>query len=234
MATERNLPRLLGAAFLFVFCASLISGVLLTNVVGSGGMSQGLVQIASQPALVRASAMGQLLTATGVVVLAVLLFAVLKPFNRVLALIALGWWLAEAIVLALIQLGVLGLIPLSQDFVAAGAPAGSFHTGLAAFLYWGLTKSGMAIHMWFYCCGGLIWYALLLRSRYVPQIIPLWGLGAVVLALAAAALQLWGYPVPLWVSIPLAPFELALGFWLLVKGVGGQPEPLRAASPAAG
>ena len=39
MISERNAPRLLGAAFLFVFFASLISGVLLTSVVGSGNVS---------------------------------------------------------------------------------------------------------------------------------------------------------------------------------------------------
>ena len=51
------------------------------------------------------------------------------------------------------------------------------------------------------------------------RVISLWGLVAVVAALGAAAFQLFGYAVPLWVSIPLAPFELAIGFWLLLKGI---------------
>ena len=43
MISEKHAPRLLGAAFLFVFFASLISNVLLTSVVGSGSLSDGLV-----------------------------------------------------------------------------------------------------------------------------------------------------------------------------------------------
>jgi hypothetical protein len=39
MNAENNAPRLLGAAFLFVFFTSLISGILLTSVVGSASIS---------------------------------------------------------------------------------------------------------------------------------------------------------------------------------------------------
>jgi hypothetical protein len=219
MISERNAPRLLGAAFLFVFFVSLISNVLLTSVVGSGNVSHDLVKVSNQLTRVRLSVLGQMLTSSGIVFLAVLLFLVLRSVNRILALVALGWWLAEAITLALIQLGVLALIPLSLDFVRAGAPGESFYQGLGQFLYYGLAKQGMSIHMWFYCIGGLLWYGMFFRSRYIPRIISLWGLVAVVLALGAAAFQIFGYAVPLWVSIPLAPFELAIGFWLLLKGI---------------
>jgi len=219
MISEKHAPRLLGAAFLFVFFASLFSNVLLTSVVGSGSLSDGLLNVADQLTRVRLSVLGQMLTASGIVVLAVLLYVVLSRVNRILALVALGWWLAEAITLALIQLGVLALIPLSLDFVRAGAPGESFHQGLGQFLYYGMAKQGMTIHMWFYCIGGLLWYAMFFRSRYIPRVISLWGLVAVVLALGAAVFQLFGYAVPLWVSIPIAPFELAIGFWLLLKGI---------------
>ena len=165
MIAEKNTPRLLGAAFLFVFFASLISGVLLTSVVGSGNVSHDLVNVANQLNLVRLSVLGQMLTSSGIVVLAVLLYIVLSRVNGILALVALGWWLAEAITLALIQLGVLALIPLSLDFVGAGAPGESFYQGLGQFLYYGMAKQGMTIHMWFYCIGGLLWYTLFFRSK---------------------------------------------------------------------
>ena len=157
MIVERNAPRLLGAAFLFVFFASLISGVLLTSVVGSGSVSHDLVSVADQLTRVRLSVLGQILTSSGIVVLAVLLYIVLSRVNRILALVALGWWLAEAITLALIQLGVLALIPLSLNFVRAGAPGESFYQALGQFLHYGLAKQDMTIHMWFYCIGGLRW-----------------------------------------------------------------------------
>ena len=114
---------------------------------------------------------------------------------------------------------MLALIPLSLDFVRAGAPGESFYQGLGQFLYYGMAKQGMTLHMWFYCIGGLLWYAMFFRSRYIPRVISLCGLVAVVLALGGAAFQIFGYAVPLWVSLPLAPFELAIGLWLLFKGI---------------
>jgi hypothetical protein len=219
MISERNAPRLLGAAFLFVFFASLISGVLLTSVVGSGNVSRDLVSVANQVTRVRLSVLSQMLTSSRIVMLAVLLYVVLRRVNRILALVALGWWLAEAITLALIQLEVLALIPLSLDFVNAGAPGESFYQALGQVLYYGIARQGMNAHMWFYCIGGLLWYGMFFRSRLIPRVISLWGLVAVVVALGAAAFQIFGYAVPLWVSIPIAPFELAIGFWLLLKGI---------------
>jgi hypothetical protein len=224
MISEKSAPKLLGAAFLFVFFASLFSGVLLKSVVGSGNVSHGLVNISNQLTRVRLSSLGQILASSGIVVLAVLLYVVLSRVNRILALVALGWWLAEAITLALIQLGVLALIPLSLDFVRAGAPGDSFYQALGQFLYCGMAGQGMDLHMWFYCIGGLLWYTMFFRSRYIPRVISLWGLVAVVLALGAAAFEIFGYAVPLWVSVPLAPFELAIGFWLLLKGIKAGPE----------
>ena len=219
MISERNAPRLLGAAFLFVFFASLFTNVLLASVIGSGNVSHDLASVANQLTQVRLSVLGQMLTSSGIVALAVLLYIVLRRVNRILALVALGWWLAEAITLALSQLGVLALIPLSLDFVRAGAPGESFYQVLGQFRYYGMAKQGMTLHMWFYCIGGLLWYAMFFRSQYIPRVISLWGLVAVVVALGAAAFQIFGYAVPLWVSIPLAPFELAIGLWLLLKGI---------------
>mgnify|MGYP003376994846 CR=1 FL=1 len=213
MISERNAPRLLGAAFLFVFFASLISGVLLTSVVGSGNVSHDLVSVSNQLTRVRVSILGQMLTSSGIVVLAVLLYIVLRRVNRILALVALGWWLAEAITLALIQLGMLALIPLSLDFVRAGAPGESFYQALGQFLYYGLARQGMTIHMWFYCIGGLLWYFMFFRSRYIPRVISLWGLIAVALALAR--------PRPSFSAMPCRygyPFRLRRSSWPLDSG----------------
>jgi hypothetical protein len=59
-----------------------------------------MVRAADAPTLMRASVVAELMTSVGIVVLAVLLYVVLSVENRTLALVALGLWLAEAIVLA--------------------------------------------------------------------------------------------------------------------------------------
>lgn len=117
------------------------------------------------------------------------------------------------------QIGLLGLIPLSRDFIAAGAPANSFYQTLGEFLYVVVNNQGLTIHMWFYCAGGLLWYYLFYRSKYIPRVLSLYGLAAVSLALAGNVFQLMGYDVPILVFIPILPFELAIGAWLMLRGI---------------
>jgi hypothetical protein len=137
-----------------------------------------------------------------------------------LALIALGWWLGEALSLGLTSAGASALIPLSLDFVKAGAPSSSLYQTLGEFLYQGVHQYGYGqVHMWFYCLGGMLWYSLFYHSRYIPRPISFCGVIAALLAFAAVLLQYAGYDAPLWMSIPLLPFELSIGFWLLLKGI---------------
>jgi hypothetical protein len=223
MISEKNAPRLLGAAFLFVFLASLISGLLLMSVVGSGSISDILVNVSHQLTLMRISILGELVTSSGIVVLAGLLYIVLHKQNKIIALVALGWWLAEAIFLALSQIGALALLPLSLDFVKAGAPVHSYYQTLGEFLYYGVNNQGITIHMWFYCIGGLLWYYLFYTSKYIPRVISLWGLLAVSVAFVGIVFQLLGYDVSIFVFLPIAPFEFTIGVWLLLRGIKEQP-----------
>jgi hypothetical protein len=223
-------PRLLGAAFLLVVLTSLSCGLLLKSAAGSGSVSDMLVSISNNPDLARVAILDGIFNSTGIVALAVLLYVVLKEQGKLMARVALGLWLAEAILYTIMQLGLLALIPLSTEFVAAGAPAGSFYQTLGDFLYNGVFSQGMTLHMWFYCTGGLLWYYLFYRSNYVPRAISIFGLLAVSLGLVAVVGQLLGYDVPIMLSIPLLPFELAIGGWLLARGI--KTERAQGASPA--
>ena len=106
----------------------------------------------------RTSIVVGLVTSIGIVVLAVLLYVVLHKQNKIIALVALGWWLAEAITLAVSTIGAFALIPLSLKFVEAGAPAASYFQTLGDFLYSGVFQLGNDIHMLFYCLGGILWF----------------------------------------------------------------------------
>ena len=130
MISEKNAPRLLGAAFLFVIFVSLTSGLLLKAATGSGTISEMLVSVSNAPGLMRLSVLFELINSSAIVILASLLYIVLNTQNKIIALVALGWWLAEAFVLILSSAGAFALIPLSLDFVAAGTPQHSFYQTL--------------------------------------------------------------------------------------------------------
>ena len=178
-----------------------------------------LINISNNLNLMRISILGGMLNSAGIVFLATLLYIVLNKQNKIMALAALGLWLAEAIFYAIMQIGTLALIPLSLDFIKAGTPVNSFYLTLGEFLYNCVYNQGLIIHMWFYCIGGLLWYYLFYRSKYIPRVIPLFGLIAVSVALVGIVFQFFGYEVPIFVFLPILPFELIIGLWLMLRGI---------------
>jgi hypothetical protein len=216
-----NTIRLLGAAQLFVFAASMLSEQLLKSVVGSVSISDTLVNISENTSRMWISNLVALLNCLGIVTLGVLFYIILNEQNKILALVALGFFLAEGITLAVSKIGAYGLIPLSQEFVAAGAPESSYYQTLGDFLYNGVDRKGYDIHMLFFCMGGILWYYLLYVSGIVPPILSLWGLAAVCLLSIPVLLALLSrdfLPATI-LALPYAPFELVLGIWLIVKGI---------------
>ena len=220
MNTDMSIIRLLGAAQLIVFVASMVSERLLASVVGSGPIASILMNVAKNLTRMRISNLVALLNSLAIVVLAVMFYVVFYKQYRIIALLALICFVAEAITLAVSKIGAYGLIPLSQEFVAAGAPEPSYLQTLGDFLYHGLDRLGYDIHVLFFCLGGILWYYLLYSSRLVPRPLAIWGLAAICLLSIPALLVLYRRgPTPLMIlGLPYAPFELVLGVWLLVKG----------------
>jgi Domain of unknown function (DUF4386) len=218
MDSYEKTPGLLGAAFLVVILTSALSGSLLNFVVGTGNVFDILTNISENLPLMRISILVELLTSIGIIILAALLYLVLNKQNKIIALAALGLWLAEAITLAVSKIGAFALMPLSLDFVMAGAMEHSFYLTLGKFLYYGVDRQGYNIHMFFYCVGGILWYYLFYKSKYIPRVISLFGLIAVCVSFVGIVFNIFGYDVPIYVFLPILPFELTIGVWLIVKG----------------
>jgi len=221
MNTSKNTIRLLGAAFLIVFVASMLSGSLLNAAIGSGSISDNLVNISNNLTLMRISILVELVTSIGIVVLAVLLYVVFHKQNKIIALVALGWWLAEAITLAVSKIGAFALIPLSLEYVKAGAPDSSYFQTLGDFFYYGFDRQGWAIHMLFFGLGGILWYYLFYRSKYIPRVLSVWGVVAVSLVSINILLVLFDRNIELQMILlaPYLVFEALIGPWLMVKGI---------------
>lgn len=219
MILDKHAPRLLGAMFLIVIVASALGGGLLNSAVGSGSISDILVNISKNVTLLRVAILADMVNSLGIMALAVLLYVVLSKQNKIIALVALGWWMAEAISIVISKIGAFALIPLSLNFVQANAIGNSYYETLGGFLYYGLTRQGYTIHMFFYCFGGILWYSLFYRSQYIPRIISLFGLIAVSMGLIGIGFQFFGYTVPIFVYLPLLPFELTIGLWLMLRGI---------------
>jgi hypothetical protein len=163
----------------------------------------------------------ELVNDVAVVGIAVMLFPILSKQSEALALGYVGFRVIEAVTLIVGKISVLSLIPLSQEYIATGAPDASFFQALGAVAlgqrYWASQMQTV-----FFILGALVLYYMLYQSRLVPRFISVWGLIAVASLAAANAL---GVPDPTQGFEPatllyLAMFvsELLLAFWLIVKG----------------
>lgn len=217
----KSVARPLGGAFLFVLVGSALSTSLLESAVGSGGISEILVSVSGHVVLMRAAVLVGLATSVGIVALAALLYVALREQNRILALIALGWWWAEAITLAVSKVGALALVPLSQEFTGAGAPEASHFQLLGGFLHDGVLQHGDNIHMLFYSVGAVLWFYLLYRSRYVPRALSTAGLIIETVGLVGSVLLFCVANVNMWFFYPIAALELAIGLVLVIRGRSG-------------
>jgi hypothetical protein len=207
-------------AQLAVIAGAMVSERLLASVVGTGTVSEILVAVSKNLTRVRISNLVALLTSVAIIVLGVMFYVDFHEQYRIVALVALVFFVAEGITLAVGKMGAYALVPLSQDFVGAGAPEASHFQTLGSFLYYGLDRTGYNVHMLFFCLGGILWYYLLYASSYVPRALSIWGLAAVCLLTIPVLLVLvnrnWTYLDIL--ALPYAPFELVLGLWLVIKG----------------
>ena len=140
MNTDMNTVRLLGAAQLIIFVASIISERLLSSVVGSGSISNMLVNISKNVTRMRISNLHALVVSIGIVVLGVLFYIVFNRQYEIITLVALGFFLVEPITLAVSKIGAFALLPLSQEFVEVGAPEPSYFLTLGDFLYYGVDR----------------------------------------------------------------------------------------------
>jgi len=209
MNLEMNTVKLLGAAQVMVFIGILISGGIFASAVGSGTISDILLNISKNPNRVRLSILFALVESLAVVAMGILYYVVFYKEYKTIALVALVCFLIAGITFTVTKIGTNALIPLSQEFVEAGAPEASYFQTLGDFLYNGVDKRGYEIYGLFNVLGFLLTSYLLFVSRSIPRAISIWGIAALSLALIPAVLTLYDrelLPGIMILNIPYAPY----------------------------
>lgn len=209
MNIEMNTVRLLGAAQVMVFVTIMIMGGFLASAVGSGSISDILVNISKNPSRMRIANLLALGESLAVIAMGVLYYVVFYKEYKIISLVALVCFSVAAITFTVTKIGTNALIPISQQFVEAGAPEASFFQTLGDFLYNSVDKRGFEVYGLFNVLGFLLTNYLLYISGYIPRAISIWGLAALFLALIAALLQLYdrdAFPRAMLLNIPYAPY----------------------------
>jgi len=222
MNTVNKTSRILGVAFLLQFVTSFANAMFLRATwYVEGNMTETLIKIAQNPSMLRLNILLDLLTALGVIFLGSMLFITLRKQNEKMALTALGFYILEAALLATSRMATFSLLGLSQAY-AAGHAADLPLLGQIAFD--SMDFVGSSLHMLAFCLGGVLFYYLLDQARIVPRVLSLWGLIAVLPFVIGAPLAVMGVEVPMVFYLPYVPFELAIGLWILVKGIQDSSE----------
>ena len=216
MNSDKNIPRFLGAAFLLQAVAAVVWTILLEQLIVSGNIINSMTNISNNALQMRASIVVTMITAIAIVMLASLLFVILKKQNGKIALVALGLYLIEAAILAASRIPAFSLLRISQESVIAGHPA---YLQSLGNLFYESAVFGDWLHMLPFALGATLFYYLFFKSGYIPRALSLFGLIAALLALVGTPFGLLGYDVPMIVFLPNLPFEIGIGLWLMVKGI---------------
>jgi hypothetical protein len=230
--SQRKAAKVAGFAFLFAMAIVVLANYGIGNrLIVPGDAAETARNIMANETLFRINIACDLLYAAIVVVLLAALYVILKPVNRNLALVAafcrlvlaLMWCVTALNTLeALRLLGNAAYLPvfstdqlqtLARLHIAAG-----FDTYYVGLPFWGLAST--------VCC--YLWF----KSRYIPRAFATFGVisSAWCVLCAFVFIVFPHFEVTVnayWFDLPMAIFEMALGFWLLFKGLS----PSRVALP---
>jgi len=220
-STRQKYARLAGFLFLWEIVLALGSGVVLSRIAGSGSFLETARRIAAAEHLYRAALSTVVVVTLSSAVLGFALYVTLKPVSRLLAQLAMIFWLGDAFLGLVVRMcGFVRLhLYLSAQASAAGAATAE---GLADLMrsVAGTTENigGIAFGM-----GSLLFFYLFFRSRYIPRALSSLGLAAsLIWTISYFANLIFPEKHALFQSICFPPMALAdviTGFYLLLSGV---------------
>jgi hypothetical protein len=211
----------ISAGILFIIYTSV--DVLSFLFLGPVTATNYLVSVSENASLVGAGAFLLLIGGACASGIAISLYPVLKKFNPVLALGAVGFRISEGVLRFVSVCALLSIITLSQQFVKAGAPDSSYFQTLGVLLYAGKQWVGNVGSLLAFSIGCTLYYVIFYRTKLVPRWISVWGLVFGILGIVSCALVSIGLIAPFGTEqvvmvIPMLPQEIVLAVWLIVKG----------------
>ena len=218
--TNRKTAIIVGVLFIIATVAGFLSVAFLGPVLDNPDY---LINFSANENQVIIGALIDLIGAAAFVIIAIVIFPILKKHSEGLAL---GYIVArsfEAVPFIIGNISLLSLITLSQAYVGAGAPDASNFLPASTSL--------RAIYDWTQLLGPRVlaslaavpFYYLLYQSKLLPRWISVWGLVGAPLYFAAGLLPMFGLldpfsPVGVILFLPAALLEMVLAVWLIVKG----------------
>ena len=220
---QRTAARVAGLFYLLMMFTGLIGELYFRSprIVPDDAV-QTAKNIAAAETFFRLGIVAGLVTAIGDVVLLWALYIILRPVNKNLALLAVFWRLVECAMFGVVALNEFAAL----RFLSDASYLRAFNTQqlqAQSRLFLTFHQPGAQIAIIFFAFGSTLFAYLWLKSRYIPRVLSVIG---IVASLAVGTVTLIVLVVPSFESavapaywIPIALFELTLGFWLLIRGI---------------
>jgi hypothetical protein len=207
--------RFAGIAYFVIIITSILSislGSYRLRV--EGDLAKTIENIAANQLLFRIGIVYEILMYTGVILLSVALYQILKGIHQAKALTALLCRFGEALMGMLTVIGSILII-----FMINGSFAAETVQNTVSVIF-EIQDASMSILMVFIGVGSIIFLHLFYQSRYIPRWLSIFGIVAFAFV-ALESLVLLLHPMQAWVFPGLAAilFEIVIGLWLMIKGV---------------
>jgi Domain of unknown function (DUF4386) len=230
--SQRKAAKVVGVAYLLAIVPAIFAEFYVGQLIVNDNATQTALNIMAHERLFRLGIASNLIVCAVDIILITALYISLKPVNRSLALLAAFWGIVETSVLVIAVLSDLDVLRVLSGAsylgvfeanrlqalarLSVGAHGAAYNVGL---VFAGL-RSAVFCYLWF-------------QSRFIPRSLATLGLFASFL-LAACTFTFIIFPEArnvITISYyggPIFIFELAMGFWLLLKGLRtfGLAEPM--------
>ena len=216
MAKEKKLSLLLGVTLITQATTSIVGGLIgFGPFTDTEDISATMNSIADNIGRFYASIFIQFVTAIVIVVLAVALYQAGKKISKTAAIVAMGFYCLEVVILIFDQMLTFGVTEISQQFASNG-DIGLLYT---AELLLSIKDFGGAISMLPFGLGAILFYFLIMKATVIPKWLGLWGMISVTFIFVGWTLQAFGVSIPFVLYIPYVPWEWVAGIYILARGL---------------
>jgi hypothetical protein len=211
--------RTAGIAYVLIILMGVFSeNIINSRLVSPDNISDTIASIRSNEVLFRVGVVTELVMYVLVIALSISLYVLLKNIDRNLALTALLFRFGEAIV------GI-GITTMS-GFVSLLLLNSDIDQPSLVQLFLNVSDVGLDVVLALVGIGGILFCYLFFKSRYIPRLLAAWGIFtyATMLLLGLVSILMPNLPtyIKMALFIPGGIFELAIGIWLLTRGVSVQ------------
>lgn len=212
--TNKNgLYQLLGTTFLVQALMPLIGGLVFKSFESKENISITMSNMVNNISTIYGTIFLWIVTAAVIIILGVALYRTVSYINNTMAMIALSFYLFEAVLVAVGQAFVYGLVKASQLYLTSG------DTGLLSLgnVLLSCRHFSGEIAMIPFGLGAILFYFLLMKAGTIPKWLALWGLVTAPFVLVGIPLTTFGATVPFAFFVPYVPFEFFTGIYILIR-----------------